>query len=235
MDYLQTMLTEQLATSGWFLPIILVYLAGLLTSASPCVYPMIPITVGLFGMENTSSKKTSWYGPLVFVTGLSIVYGGLGIFAGLTGNFFGEISTHPAGYWLMANFAFIFSAWMFGWITIAYPSIDDSKLGAISSPFWRWLFMGAASGLVAAPCTAPVLGMLLMYVSTTNDPVFGGLLLLVFAYGLSTLLLVIGLSSRLLQKLPRSGVWMVRVKQTMALVMVASGEYFLMEGGKLMF
>jgi len=235
MDYLQTMLTEQLATSGWFLPIILVYLAGLLTSASPCVYPMIPITVGIFGMENTSGKKTSWYGPLVFVTGLSIVYGGLGIFAGLTGNFFGEISTHPAGYWLMANFAFIFAVWMLGWITIPFPSIDDSKLGAIASPFWRWLFMGATSGLVAAPCTAPVLGMLLMYVSTTNDPVFGGLLLLVFAYGLSTLLLVIGLSSRLLHKLPRSGVWMIRVKQTMALVMVASGEYFLMEGGKLMF
>lgn len=235
MEHLQIMLTEQLATSGWALAVLLVYLAGVLTSASPCVYPMIPVTLGLFGMENTSSKKTSWYGPFVFVTGLAIVYGGLGIFAALTGNFFGEISTHPAGYFLMANFAFVFAAWMLDWIRLPIPSIDDSKLSAIASPFWRWLLMGAASGLVAAPCTAPVLAMLLMYVSTTGDPVFGGVLLLVFAYGLSTLLLVIGLSSRLLQKLPRSGMWMVRIKQVMALVMIASGEYFLMEGGKLMF
>lgn len=235
MDYLQTILNEQLNTSCWFLPIILVYLAGLLTSASPCIYPMIPITVGLFGLENTSGKKNRWYGPLIFVTGLSIVYGGLGIFAGLTGNLFGEISTHPAGYWLMANFAFIFAAWMLDWITIPLPSFDNSKLNAISSPFWRWLFMGAASGLVAAPCTAPVLGMLLMFVSTTNNPAYGGILLFVFSYGLSTLLLAIGFFSGLLQKLPRSGNWMVRVKQLMALIMILSGEYFLMEGGKLMF
>jgi thiol:disulfide interchange protein DsbD len=93
--------------------------------------------------------------------------------------------------------------------------------------------MGAASGLVAAPCSAPVMAAVLTWVSTTHSATMGFIYLFVFSLGMCTLLVVVGLSSGSLSRLPRAGIWMVWVKRLFALVMFAVAEYYLVKGGQL--
>ena len=96
------------------------------------------------------------------------------------------------------------------------------------------LVMGALSGLVAAPCSAPVMAAVLTWVSTTHSAALGFVYLFVFSLGMCTLLVVVGLSSGTLTRLPRAGVWMVWVKRVFALVMLAVAEYYLVKGGQLL-
>ncbi|WDD98033.1 cytochrome c biogenesis protein CcdA [Thalassomonas actiniarum] len=223
-----------------FISLVMVYFAGLLTSTTPCVYPMIPITVGVFSLETrhqAGSKSTGgkFFGPLIYVAGLALVYGSLGIFAAATGKMFGEISTSPLGYILIANLCFIFALSMMGYLKIPLWYPGQQWLRKLTNPYLRLFFIGAASGLVAAPCTAPVLGMLLMYIATTGDLVYGGVLMVIFAYGLGSLLLLFAFSSQWFSRLPKSGRWLNISKIFMALLMVLTGEYFLTEAGKLLF
>lgn len=224
------------------LALALVFVAGILTSTTPCVYPMIPITIGIFGYEgsNKQNKETQqkifrYVGPIIYVGGLSVVYGSLGIFAAASGKMFGEISTNPLAYILMANLSLGFALWMMGWIQLPQFSFGQTLQQSTSKPYLRLFLMGGASGLVAAPCTAPVLGMLLMYIATTGDVIYGGILMIVFSYGLGSLLLVLAFSSQWLARRPKSGKWMNYSKYFMALLMLVSGEYFLIEAGKLLF
>ncbi|WDE10804.1 cytochrome c biogenesis protein CcdA [Thalassomonas haliotis] len=226
-----------------FISLAMVYLAGLLTSTTPCVYPMIPITVGVFSLETAHKAQAKslagrLFGPLIYVAGLALVYGSLGIFAAATGKMFGEISTSPLGYILIANLCFIFALSMMGYLKI--PLAHSGQPGQqwlkkLTNPYLRLFFIGAASGLVAAPCTAPVLGMLLMYIATTGDLVYGGVLMVIFAYGLGSLLLLFAFCSQWLSRLPKSGRWLDISKIFMALLMLLTGEYFLTEAGKLLF
>ena len=93
--------------------------------------------------------------------------------------------------------------------------------------------MGALSGLVAAPCSAPVMAAVLTWVSTTKSAVLGFVYLFVFSLGMCTLLVVVGVSSGEIVRLPRAGAWMVWVKRLFALVMVGVAEYYLVKMGQL--
>lgn len=239
MDGLHDQLVAGLQ-QGSVTTIVLAYLGGVLTSATPCVYPMIPITIGVIGSHASSSRLHSFLLSLVYASGLALVYGGLGVFAAAGGHFFGDVSTNPIGYFLVANLCLFFGAWMMDWIQLPpfglhlSAASNDRPHGGISK--WLYTFlMGTVSGLVAAPCTAPVLATLLTYVATTGNIVYGGSLLFVFAFGLSTLLIAIGTFTGLATSLPRSGVWMAWIKKGLALVMLGAGEYFLIQMGTLMF
>ena len=226
--------------SGAFSALLLAYLGGVLTSATPCIYPMIPITVGVVGGHAGNSRLTGFLLSVVYAVGLAVVYGGLGVFAAASGQLFGEVSTSPIGYFLVANLCLFFGAWMMDWVQLPQMGfhLSPSAHGTDKAGLSRWFytfFMGCASGLVAAPCTAPVLATLLTYVATTGNVVYGGILLFVFAFGLSTLLIVIGTFTGLASALPRSGLWMIWLKKGLALVMLGTGEYFLVQMGTLLF
>lgn len=249
--FLQANIDSYLSSGQFsFITLILVFSAGLLTSATPCVYPMIPITVGIFSLEagdvttrenSTASRPVNKklishvFGPLLYVAGLALVYGCLGVFAAVSGKMFGEISTFPLAYILIANICFIFALSMSGYLKIPQWHLQDKWLKKLSNPYLRLFLIGAASGLVAAPCTAPVLGMLLMYIAATQDVIYGGVLMVTFAYGLGFLLLVLAFASGWLARLPKSGSWLNISKIFMTLLMVFTGEYFLIEAGKLLF
>ena len=236
-------LHDQLVTvlqQGSLTAIFLAYLGGVLTSATPCVYPMIPITIGVIGGHAGNNRLRGFLLSLVYATGLALVYGGLGVFAAASGRFFGDVSTSPIGYFFVANLCLFFGAWMMDWIQLpqfglhlSASSNDQTHRG--TSKWLYTFFMGTVSGLVAAPCTAPVLATLLTYVATTGNIVYGSSLLFVFAFGLSTLLIAIGTFTGLATSLPRSGVWMAWIKKGLALVMLGAGEYFLIQMGTLMF
>ena len=222
----------------------LVFLAGVLTSLTPCIYPMIPITAAIVGgqsvAERASGAPRARWRPLLltltYVVGLATVYAGLGLFAGLTGTLFGQVSTNPWLYFAMANLLVLAALAMLEVLPVRLPAglVARAASAGTGGRFGGALVMGAVSGLVAAPCSAPVMAAVLTWVSTTRSAGLGFLYLLVFSLGMCALLVVVGLSAGALARLPRAGAWMVWVKKAFALVMLGVAEYYLIQMGKLL-
>jgi thiol:disulfide interchange protein DsbD len=210
--------------------------AGVATSFTPCVYPLIPITVGFIGAKGSPTRIRGFYLSLMYVIGLAAVYSCLGAFAALTGKFFGHIQSNPWVHFAVANVCIIFGLAMLDVFTIQFtwdPLHGPFRLkrrGGITS-----MAMGGASALIAAPCTAPVLGVLLTFVGTKQNIPLGMAMLFSYAFGMGFLLILIGTFTGVLASLPRSGEWMVRIKKVFGLLMIAAGEYFLIKAGQLMF
>jgi cytochrome c-type biogenesis protein len=210
--------------------------AGVATSFTPCVYPLIPITVGFIGAKGSPTRIRGFYLSLMYVIGLALVYSCLGAFAALTGKFFGHIQSNPWVHFLVANICIVFGLAMLDVITIQFTwdplhsAFRMERRGGITS-----LAMGGASALIAAPCTAPVLGILLTFVGTKQNIPLGITMLFAYAFGMGFLLILIGTFTGLLTSLPRSGEWMVRIKKVFGVMMIAIGEYFLIKAGQLMF
>jgi len=219
-----------------------VFAGGVLTSLTPCIYPMIPITAAIVGgtsvADTTVARPPRWR-PLVltltYVLGLALVYSALGLFAGLSGTLFGSVSTNPWLYLAMANLLLLASLAMLDVLPVRVPAAimhrasTAGTAGRMSGAFT----MGAMSGLVAAPCSAPVMAAVLTWVSSTKSAWLGFLYLFVFSLGMCTLLVVVGLSSGTIARLPRAGVWMVWIKRFFALVMIGVAEYYLVKMGQL--
>lgn len=225
----------------------LVFLGGVLTSLTPCVYPMIPITAAIVGGVSVDERSVPGVRTsvamrrarpvgltLAYVAGLALVYASLGLFAGLSGTLFGAVSTNPWLYFAMANLLVVASLMMLDVVPVRLPSRVLSRASTMGTAgrFSGAFLMGAMSGLVAAPCSAPVMAAVLTWVSTTRSAVLGFVYLLVFSLGMCTLLVVVGLSSGALARLPRAGVWMLWVKRLFALVMIGAAEYYLVKMGE---
>ena len=222
----------------------LVFVGGVLTSLTPCIYPMIPITAAIVGgseatVPSDAPRATRWRPlglTLTYVVGLALVYSALGLFAGLTGTLFGTVSTNPWLYFLMANVLIVAALAMLDVLPVRVPTALLSRVSTAGTAgrYSGALVMGALSGLVAAPCSAPVMAAVLTWVSTTHSATLGFVYLFVFSLGMCTLLVVVGLSSGSLSRLPRAGIWMVWVKRVFALVMFVVAEYYLVKGGQLL-
>ncbi len=202
----------------------MVFLAGVLTSVTPCVYPLLPITVSLVGNFATS-RRTSFYFSILYVLGLACSYAGLGMLAASTGQLFGSVSSHPATLLLMAFVCFLMAAWMQGWLRLPQWSLASSITPSRQHKPLSLFVLGALSGLVMAPCTSPVLGMLLMFVAAKGDPSWGAGMMFVFAFGMSSLLILAGTFSGFLTLLPKSGLWLVRIKTLLSLFIFLAGIY----------
>jgi len=216
----------------------LVFVGGVLTSLTPCIYPMIPITASLVGGQSgvTASRWRPLSLTLSYVLGLALVYAALGLFAGLSGTLFGTVSTNPWLYFGMANLLIIAALAMVDVIPVRLPQgLAQRAANAGSGGQLVGTFaMGAASGLVAAPCSAPVMAAVLTWVSTTHSAVLGFVYLFVFSLGMSTLLVAVGLSAGTLSRLPRAGSWMMWVKKIFAIIMLGAAEYYLIKMGQLL-
>ena len=216
----------------------LLFVGGVLTSLTPCIYPMIPITAAIVGGSQKRPGATRWQPialSLVYALGLALVYAALGLVAGMTGTLFGTISSNPWLYFAMANLLIIAALSMLDVFPVRVPSVllqraaNAGTAGRASGAFT----MGAMSGLVAATCSAPVMAAVLTGVSSTKSAALGFVYLFVFSLGMCTLLVVVGLSSGAIARLPRAGMWMVWVKRFFALVMIAVAEYYLVKMGQL--
>lgn len=220
--------------------IALLFLAGVLTSLTPCIYPMIPITAAIVGGQaadgSAPPRSRTVFLTFSYVAGLAIVYASLGVIAGMSGTIFGTISTNPWLYFVMANVLVIAALSMLDVIPVRIPTSlmarasSAGTAGRVSGA----LIMGAVSGLVAAPCSAPVMAAVLTWVTRTQRPVLGFIYLLSFSVGMCALLVAVGLSSGTLARLPRAGTWMVWVKRGFALIMLGVAEYYLVQMGQLL-
>ena len=211
--------------------------AGLLTSLTPCVYPMIPITAGILGGEGARGRtrlQTLRF-TLLYVLGLALVYATLGLIAGLTGSLFGTISSNPWAYFLFGNLLLLASLAMLDVIPVVVPArwlAWASGIGGRSG--WGVFLMGATSGLVAAPCGAPAFAAVLTWVSGTQSGVLGFLYLFVFSLGMTAVLVAVGLSAGTLSTLPRAGAWMKWIKIAAGIVMLGMAEYYFVKMGSVL-
>ena len=222
------------------------YLGGVLSSLTPCVYPMIPITVSVVGggAETQRSWKRIWARGSIYVLGMATTYSFLGVLAGLTGKVFGSFTNNSTWYLILGAIITLAALIMLDIIPFdpgvwwenfkrkfsgnktfkRHPPPQEMKVLGIFS-------LGASSGLIAAPCTTPVLTSILAYIAKTQSIGLGMGLMFAFSLGLGTLLLVIAGFAGAVKLLPRSGMWMKKVKLASGLILLAFAEYLIFRAG----
>ncbi|MDH5671930.1 MAG: thioredoxin family protein [Myxococcales bacterium] len=202
----------------------LIFLAGVGTSLTPCVYPMIAITVSVFGARQTETRLEGMMLSTSFVLGIAALFTPLGLTAAMTGGVFGAALASP---YVLVGLSVLFlalAASMFGAFDLDLPSGLKNRLAMAGGAGLRGAFvLGLVSALIAAPCTGPVLGFLLTWVGTTGSVVFGGLSLFVYALGLGLLFWLVGTFS---VSLPKSGYWLEWIKSVFGIVMVVAAIYY---------
>lgn len=211
------------------------FLAGVLTSVTPCIYPMIPITAGILGgagAESRTRRQTVGY-TLLYALGLALVYASLGLLAGMSGTLFGTVSSNRWAFLAMANLLLLAGLAMLD----VFPVSAPAKLLAWASRFGGGsagsvFLMGATSGLVAAPCGAPAFAAVLTFVSGTRSAGLGFLYLFVFSIGMTAVLIGVGLSAGSLARLPKAGLWMGWIKKGGGVLLLVMAEYYLVKAGQ---
>ena len=208
--------------------------AGLVTSLTPCVYPMIPITASvLAGSAEQGASRSRVVGlTFTYALGLALLYAMLGLLAGLSGTLFGTVSANPWVRLAIGNMLLVFGLAMFDVIPIRVPQrllqwAGTGKGGSYPSVF----VLGAASGVVAAPCGAPAFAVVLTWVAATEAGAKGFLYLFVFSFGMTALLVAVGLFSGFGAALPAAGAWMVWIKKGAGVIMLLMAQYYFVQVG----
>jgi cytochrome c-type biogenesis protein len=219
------------------------FLGGVLTSLNPCIYPMIPITAAIVGGQEVGTVNAATRPrmrpvllTMTYVLGLAALYSALGLIAGLTGTLFGSVSTNPWLYFVMANLLIVSALAMLDVLPVPVPrwALERASRAGTAGRYSGAFLMGAVSGLVAAPCGAPIMAAVLTWVTTTQSGVLGFVYLFSFSLGMCALLVFVGVFSGTLARLPRSGAWMSWVKRGFGLVMLGAAEYYLVKMGQLL-
>ena len=226
-------LADTLQTSP-LLALVSLFGAGVLTSLTPCIYPMIPITAGIIagGAEAAPSRVRTITLTLTYALGLALVYASLGLLAGLSGNIFGTVSSNPWARFVTGNMLLIFGLVMLDVIPLRAPRRLTAWAGGLGAGSYPAVFLlGATSGLVAAPCGAPAFAAVLTFVAATRNAGLGFLYLLVFSFGMTAILIAVGIFSGTLARLPRSGPWMLWVKRIAGAILIAAAEYYFIQMG----
>lgn len=223
---LQDRLQRALEQGSW-LAFLLVFLGGVLASFTPCVYPMIPITISYIGGNAGGNPLKGFVMAVWYVLGIAIVYSVLGVLAAATGGAFGQATQTPVFAGSVAAVIGLMGLSMAGLFDIRMPGSLTSKIGGGRTGFLGPLLMGMAMGLIAAPCVGPILIVLLTWVATTGKLLLGFWLLFTFALGLGMLFLALGTFSGLMTSLPGAGGWMNNVKHGFAIALYALALGFL--------
>jgi thiol:disulfide interchange protein DsbD len=186
------------------------YVAGLVTSLTPCVYPMIAITVSVFGAREAKSRLQGMLLSAAFVVGIVALFTPLGVVSALTGKGFGSQLGNP---WVVAVIAIVFGTLavsLFGAFELALPQSLNNRLSTVGGTGYRGAFLlGLVCGLVAAPCVGPFLIGLLGYIATTRDVALGTASMALYGLGLGTLFFAVGAFA---VSLPKAGAWMMGIK-----------------------
>jgi cytochrome c-type biogenesis protein len=216
------------------LALVTLFGAGVLTSLTPCVYPMIPITASVIsGTSRAGQSRRRTIGlTLAYVVGMALLYALLGLLAGLTGTLFGTVSASPWARFAIGNLLVLFALVMLDVLPVPVPRrLMQWASGREGGSYGAVFLMGATSGIVAAPCGAPAFAVVLTWVAATQAGVMGFVYLFVFSLGMTALLAAVGLFSGTLAVLPRSGRWMTWVKRAAALIMLGVAEYYFVQAG----
>lgn len=221
-------LARALSGGQVWLAFLLVFVGGILTSLTPCVYPLIPITVSIFGANESSGFLKSLLLSIVYVLGIVVTYSILGVAVASTGAVFGQVMANP---WVVGFISLILVALgmsMLGVFEIRVPYALQNRLNTVGGAGYAGaLAMGTVAGVIAAPCTGPALAVVLTYIATTGSLFLGFWLMFIYALGMGLLFIGIGTFSGLLSALPRSGGWMYVLENIFGIAIITLALYFL--------
>ena len=213
-------LASTFAASGLPLTLLVLFVLGMALNLTPCVFPMIPITLGFFAMQSDGRRGRRFALSALYVVGLVITYSTLGVVAALSGKMFGSALQSPAVNVGFALLMLVLASSMFGAFDITVPQfIANRAMGRAGLA--GAMTMGLLVGIVAAPCVGPVVVSLITLVASLGSPLLGFVMFAALALGLGFPYLIA------LNALPRPGEWMVQVKKAMGFVLVAMAFYFL--------
>ncbi len=232
MEWL-TATVQRILEQNIFAAIFLAYLGGVLTTFTPCIYPMIPVTLAItFGTEaDEKDKIKKLINPFFYCLGITVTYALLGVLAAATGTFFGQWAGNP---WFYFGLAVVFILLILNLLELIHlPTLQFNYRKNNSSLISLFLF-GALTGVIFSPCTAPLLGIFLAYASTQN--ILGGAALLFFyAAGFSSMLLLFAwLSLFAKDKMPKSGQWLLFFKWLVVFVCSLAALYLIYKGWALL-
>lgn len=234
-------LSQALTGASAPLALLIFFAGGVLASLTPCVYPMIPIVVTYMGgaetaavaagADSTGRRRRVVTRALAYVLGMSVVYTALGMAAALLGKTFGTMTQTFWAYGFVALVLIVFGVSMLGVFEIRVPSFILNRVGTgPRQGLAGAATMGATSGIVAAPCAAPIVFPLLTIIAQGHQLVFGLIGMFVFSLGLGLLFLMLGIFSGMAASLPRPGGWMITLKKGLGVLMIVLGAFFLYKG-----
>lgn len=216
-----------LEKSGLFLSLIFVFFAGLALNLTPCVYPLIPITIGYFGGQAEGKTSRLFLLGVLYVLGMALTYSVIGVVTSLSGAVFGTLLQNP---YVIVGIVILFIALalsQFGVYEFKLPDALVAKAGGAKGGVWGAFFMGLTMGIVAAPCIGPFVLGLVTYVAAKGDPYYGFLMFFVLAVGLGFPYLLLAIFSGKIKSLPRAGIWMEGVKHIFGFLLIGMAIYFL--------
>lgn len=215
-------------TEGSFVAFFAIFLIGLALNLTPCVYPMMSVTVSLFGTSDHTHVQAAFFKAVVYVLGIATMYTVLGVSAALSGGLFGSWLQSP---WVLGGIGLLLlglALSSFGLYQLQMPYWVTSRLGGQTGTGLVGLYLsGLVVGVFAAPCIGPPVIALLTLVGAKGDPVFGFQAFFALSLGLGFPYLILGTFSGLLKKIPRSGVWMVWVERVFGVILVGAALFYL--------
>lgn len=212
------------ASAGWGLAVS--FLAGVIVSFSPCIYPLIPITLGVVGAVSASSRTKGFWLSLVFVLGVAAVYTILGVISAGLGVLFSTFFINPLTYLFLAMVFLVLGASILGIIRLKIPLFSLNYQPVGKKGFLSVFILGLVSGLALIPCNFPVLGAILSLIYLKQNIIYGAVALFLFSLGYGTLLIIIGTFSSLVRKLPKSGPWLMIIHRALGGVFLIMGGYY---------
>jgi len=212
--------------SGMLLSLIFVFLGGLALNLTPCVYPLIPITVGYFGGQAEGKTSKLVMMGLLYVLGMALTYSVIGVVTALSGAVFGALLQNTFVILFIALIFIVLSLSMFGVYEFQLPNWLVMKAGGAKGGLFGAFFMGLTMGIVAAPCIGPFVLGLVTYVAAKADVFTGFLLFFVLALGLGLPYFLLAIFSGKIKQLPKAGEWMEAVKHIFGLLLLGMAAYF---------
>lgn len=220
-------IASTLESSGILLSILFVFLGGLALNLTPCVYPLIPITIGYFGGQSEGKTSRLFVLGLLYVLGMAITYSVVGVVTALSGAVFGALLQNPIVIIFIAAIFVVLALSMFGLYEIKAPDALVAKAGGARSGIFGAFFMGLTMGIVAAPCIGPFVLGLVTYVAAKADVLYGFTMFFFLAIGLGTPYLFLAIFSGRIKSLPRAGFWMEGVRNIFGFILIGMAIYFL--------
>lgn len=202
------------------------FVGGLALNLSPCVYPMVPVTIAFFSQQTKGRRRSVVGLGLLYVAGLSFSYAMLGLLAAKTGSLFGAWLQQPLVIGGIAALIVVLALSLFGAYELQPPQWLVRRLGQASTGRWGAFVMGLSVGIIAAPCIGPVILALLLHVSQLANPWLGFGLFFVMGIGMGLPYLVLGVAAHRMAWWPKAGNWLVWTKRLLGVALLALAFYY---------
>lgn len=212
-------LSELISQSGLWAGLLAAFVGGLALNLTPCVYPMIPVTLAFFSSQAAGAIRRRFGLAVCYVAGISISYATLGVMAAKTGTLLGSWLQRPSVLIGVAAVIVVLSLSMFGVYELRPPHAITRRLGEASSGLAGAFLMGLVLGIVAAPCVGPFVLGLLLVVNQMANPAKGFLLFLMLGLGMGLPYLALALATDQINRLPKAGGWLLWSKKALGLVL----------------